>query len=142
MKRGPKPELPSTKVARGTLQPVRDAGRIEMVEPDALPNQPDWLTPAGEEVWQDNVGRVAQTKLANERDSTLFATYCNLVGACVMAWRAGEAPPAAYLTEVRRLSELFGLAGARSRIRNGAIDGKAGQNPFVRNRPKPAGSPT
>jgi hypothetical protein len=29
---------------------------VELVAPDALPQRPDWLTAAGEEVWMDNIG--------------------------------------------------------------------------------------
>ncbi len=132
MKRGPKPELPSTKAVRGTLQRCRDAGRIEVVEPDALPAKPDWLTTAGEEVWIDDIGRVSVGRLVTERDSTMFANYCNLQGAITMAWRSGEVPPAAHLMEARKMAEQFGIFGAKSRLK---VDGDGGKtsNPFAKN---------
>lgn len=133
MKRGRKPDLPSVKEARGTLQKCRDANRVEVIEPDALPAQPDWLTTAGEEIWQDDIGRVAQGKLVNERDSTMFGNYCNLQGAIVLAWRAGEVPPAAHLVEARKMAEQFGIFSAKSRMGNKG-DGAAGtSNPFAKN---------
>lgn len=132
MKRGPKAELPSQKKARGTLQPCRDAGKVEVVEPDTLPQKPDWLTTDGEEVWLDDVGRVMAGRLATERDSTMFANYCNLQGAISAAWRAGDVPPAAHLMEARKMAEQFGIFGAKSRLKVGG-DGDRSSNPFARN---------
>ena len=63
MQRGPKPQLPATKLDKGTYQPCRDANRVEIIAPDALPQKPDWLTAAGEEVWMDEIGRAARMKL-------------------------------------------------------------------------------
>lgn len=133
MKRGRKPDLPSVKEARGTFQKCRDADRVEVIEPDALPSQPDWLTVAGEEIWQDDIGRVAQGKLVTERDSTMFGNYCNLQGAIVLAWRAGEVPPAAHLVEARKMAEQFGIFSAKSRMGNKGDGAVGGSNPFTRN---------
>jgi hypothetical protein len=52
----------------------------------------------------------------NERDSALFGVLCNLQGNLAACWASGDVPPAAHLGEFRRLCELFGLAGARSRL--------------------------
>lgn len=133
MRPGPKAALPAEKKARGTYRNDRDGGSMTIVEPTALPSQPDWLTPAGEEVWQDDVGRVANGSLVTERDSNAFANYCNLQGAIVMAWRANEVPPAAHLKEARLLAEMFGLAGAKSRVTKGVPDAGKNSNPFARN---------
>ncbi len=132
MKRGPKAELPSTKMARGTFQPCRDGGVVEIVAPDALPVQPEWLTDAGRQVWLDDIGRVAGGKLVTEADSTMFANYCNLQGAISLAWRANEVPPAAMLMEARKMQEMFGLAGAKSRVAKAGGAGGAPSNPFAR----------
>lgn len=133
MKAGRKPDLPSVKEARGTLQRCRDANRVEVIEPDALPAQPDWLTAAGEEIWQDEIGRVASGRLVSERDSTMFANYCNLQGAIVMAWRAAEVPPAAHLMEARKMAEQFGIFSAKSRMQvKGSGEGTS-SNPFMKN---------
>jgi hypothetical protein len=122
--------LPSEKRQRGTSRPYRDAGVIELVEPDSLPQRPDSLTEAGEAIWLDNVGRVAATRLVTERDSTMFGAWCNLIGAIDQCWRSGAVPPSAHLTEARRLAEAFGLLGSRSRL-----TARAAQiaNPFVTN---------
>ena len=134
MQRGPKRLTPAEKEARGTSRPHRDAGVVEVIEPNALPQQPTWLTAEGEEVWQDDLGRVVSSKIVTERDSTAFGNYCNLQGMVVRCWRKGEAPPITALVEVRRLQEVFGIAGARSRLQlkgSGAPGGST--NPFLRN---------
>lgn len=113
MKRGPKPQLPSEKRAKGTYQPSRDGHRIEVIEPNAMPQQPNWLTAEAEEVWMDDVGRV---KLATESDSTLFANYCSLQGSLIKAIRSNEVPPITAFTEVRKMQEVLGIGGARSRV--------------------------
>lgn len=132
MQGSPKRNLPAEKIARGTYRDDRDDGIAEVVVPDALPTSPDWLTTEGEEIWQDDIGRIAAVRLVSEEDSTVFATYCNLMGAIIKCWRAGEVPPAAHLTEARKMAEQFGLFGRKSRlIAGGPDDGK--NNPFARN---------
>ena len=140
MKGGRKPELPSVKDARGTYQPCRDAGKVELVEPDALPLRPEWLTETGEQVWLDDIGRVSPDKLATERDSTMFAQYCNLQGAIIDAWKAGAVPPAAHLMEARKMAEQFGIFGRKSRMTVARAAGcNASSNPFARNGRRPGG---
>lgn len=136
MKRGPKAETPAVKRGRGTFKPYRDAGRVEVIAPNALPVQPTWLTEAGHQEWLDQVGRVASTRLATEADSLLFATFCNLAGSLALCWQSGAVPPAAHLVEVRRLGELFGLAGPRSRV-GAPPPGKPEENPFMKERKPP-----
>ncbi len=134
MNRGRKPLSPSEKQARGTFQPVRDERKVEVVEPNALPSQPTWLTAEGEEIWQDDLGRVIASRIVTERDSTAFGNYCNLQGMIVQCWKKGEAPPITALVEARRLQEVFGIAGARSRLQvKGAGAPEGAGNPFLRN---------
>lgn len=66
-------------------------------------------------------------------DTTIFATYCNLQGAIIEAWRAGEVPPAAHLMEARKMAEQFGIFGAKSRLTVAAIGDGPSKNPFKRN---------
>ena len=132
MKRGGKALLPSEKQARGTWRPYRDGDRAEAVEPDSLPVQPDWLTEDGVQVWLDDIGRVSPDRLVTERDTTMFGTYCNLMGAIAAAWRTGGVPPAAHLKEARHMAEQFGIFGARSRLKIGHSRGSA-SNPFSMN---------
>jgi hypothetical protein len=132
MKRGPKPDLPSQKLARGTFRQDIDAGKVEVIDANSMPSQPDWLTAEGEEVWMEDLGRVSNGRLVAERDSTQFANYCNLQGAINKAWRSGQCPPVAALTEVRRMAEQFGIFGAKSRLQQAGENGKT-KNPFSRN---------
>lgn len=135
-----KPLPASMKLDRGTLRPSREKGVVEIATPLDPPMMPPWLTEDGKAAWLDNVGRVMQTGLAREIDSDLFATWCNLMGAMSRAWTSGDVPPAWAVGEARRLGELFGLAGVRSRIMRGGTDaGVNGPNPFGSNGRKPAG---
>lgn len=90
MKPGPKPKPPSVKKAQGSFQPSRSGDLIEISAPSGVPQRPDWLTPAGEDVWMDDIARVTHGSLVTERDSTSFGTYCNLQGAIIETWRAGD----------------------------------------------------
>lgn len=138
MKRGAKPVPRDMKLARGTLQPCRDAGTgYEMVLQSDPPLQPNYLSPEAREVWIEEIGRVMLAGIG-ERDSSLFARYCSTEALARKAFIAGEPPPAAYIIELRRMGELLGIAGPRARTGvkpDGAISG----NPFVRNgsRPRP-----
>ena len=133
MKRGPKPQLPEIKRQRGTYRPCRDNGpKIELAAPGDLPQKPNWLTAAGEQVWIDDIGRVASVGLVTELDTTCFGTYCNLQGAAILVWRAGGVPPITALAEIRKLAEIFGIAGARSRIGTSGAGSEAAANPFSR----------
>lgn len=140
MKRGPKPELANTKAQRGTLRKDRDGGVV--VQPVSLiaagdpPVMPDYLQPAAREIWIEELPRVMLAGVT-ERDSTLFAAYCSVEALNRAAFIAGEAPPAAYLTEQRRRAELLGIAGPR--VRQGVKPGGAeSSNPFARNGRRPA----
>ncbi|QCO07523.1 hypothetical protein [Azospirillum argentinense] len=104
MKRGPKTAVGNA-----------DDDALQQEEAIHLPVQPDWLTPEGREVWAADIERIELGRLATARDSTSFANYCNLQGQIVRAWRLGETPPAAYLSESRKLQEIFGICGAQSR---------------------------
>jgi hypothetical protein len=143
MKRGARALPPAIKQERGTYRPHRDDGRTEidvlapdhghLASPHGLPQQPDWLTEAGKEVWLDNVGRVASNRMVTEADSDMFASWCCLQGAIVQAWRSGTPPPAAHLMESRRMAEQFGIFGRKSRVMQGvsAGDGTT-SNPFAK----------
>ncbi len=133
MKRGRKPEPPSTKLARGTLQPVRDGAKAEIIVPGDPPVQPDYLTAEAIDVWQEELGRVMAAGLA-EIDSSLFARYCSLEALVRQAFNSGgEPPPAAYLTVLRQYAELLGIAGRKSRVGKVTNDPTQSRNPFSRN---------
>ena len=134
MRRGPKAETPSAKQARGTLQPVRDGLKTEVIVPGNPPMMPEYLTPEAIDVWQELLGRVMAAGIS-EVDSALFARYCSLEALVRKAFNAGgEPPPAAYLTVLRQHEELLRIAGPKSRVGNGgAADGGKPGNPFARN---------
>lgn len=129
MQRGPKPKSDDEKAAAGTLQPCRETGQT-LVLADDPPSKPEWLTPEGNEVWLDDLGRVLQNRMVDEVDSSMFATYCNLQGAIIKCWRAGEVPPASHLVECRKMAEQFGIFGVRSRMKQAPSPDKPG-NPFA-----------
>jgi hypothetical protein len=108
---------------------------VELLEPATLPIEPDGLTKGGRVVWLDLVPHCAG-RLATSRDSMLLGQLANLVAACNEAWISGSAPPAAFLSEVRRMAELFGLAGPRSRLVAAATGSPP--NPFKNNGRRPS----
>lgn len=137
MKRGRKPDTPAQHAARGTVQPSRHSGHVEIlaagsvIEPGSLPARPDNLSEDALAVWLDNIGRVSSTRMATELDTDMFANYCRLQGAINSCWRSGEVPPAAHLMEARKMQEMFGIAGAKSRV--GKLPEAPKANPFLRN---------
>lgn len=134
MKRGPKAETPSAKLARGTFQPVRDGVKTEIIVPGDPPQMPDYLTPEAIEVWGEQIGRVMSAGIT-EIDSAMFARYCSLEALVRQAFKAGaEPPPAAYLTVLRQHEELLRIAGPKSRVGGGgSADAIKSANPFKRN---------
>lgn len=133
MERGRKPEPKAVKAARGTLQPVRDGLKTEIIVPGSPPAMPDYLTPEAIDVWQENIGRVMAAG-TSELDSDLFARYCSAEALVRMAFKAGGEPPsAAYLTLLRQYAELLGIAGRKSRVGKVTDDPTKNRNPFARN---------
>jgi hypothetical protein len=132
MQRGPKAEPPSVKAARGTLQPWRDGDRTEIVVPGDPPTMPETMAADVQAMWQEQLPRVMQAG-AVELDSELFSNYCHVAVALRKCWAGGEVPPASHLTEFRRLSELLGIAGPKSRVGR-APPPKPDGNPFTKRR--------
>ncbi|GEM_PF-670169 len=135
MKRGPKAETPSAKLARGTFQPSRDGGKTELLVPGDPPLMPDYLTAEAQDVWMEVLGRVMSAGVT-EIDSALLARYCSLEALVRQAFNAGgDPPPAAYLTVLRQHEELLRIAGPKSRVGGGggAPDVSKPGNPFKRN---------
>lgn len=133
MQRGPKPQTAVTKAKRGTLRRDRDGeGPVSLVATGDPPTMPDYLQPEAEEVWLEEISRVMTSGGITELDSSLFATYCSTEALVRKAFKQQQAPPASYLTELRRMRELLGIAGPR--VRTGSNNGKAqDSNPFAKN---------
>jgi hypothetical protein len=133
MKRGPKPETPSTKIDRGTFQPIRDGVKTEIIVPGNPPVMPDYLTAEAIDVWHEVLGRVMSAGVT-EVDSALLARYCSLEALVRKSFNAESAPPSAYLTVLRQHEELLRIAGPKSRVGGGgAVNGGSTGNPFARN---------
>ncbi|KUO53185.1 MAG: hypothetical protein APF82_00935 [Sphingomonadales bacterium BRH_c42] len=132
MKPGPKPQTAVTKAKRGTLRPDRDGGgAVQLITAGDPPSMPDYMSPAAQDIWMEEISRVMVSGVS-EVDSSLFATYCSTEALVRAAFIAGEPPPAAYLTELRRMRELLGIAGPR--VRQGAKNGVTQtENPFAKN---------
>jgi hypothetical protein len=142
MKRGPKPRTSQELVASGTFQTSRHTGRSQVVEASALPQMSDGLTEEGQQVWLDNIGRVAAVHGANEFDSDLFGNYCNAQGQIRKAFREGGCPRVQLLSEVRKMQELLRIAGPSSRVQkagpntingSGVVVDPVDRNPFMVN---------
>lgn len=134
MKRGPKPQPPAVKAARGTLQPIRDGLVSEIIVPGDPPRMPDYLTAGAIDVWQENIGRVMAAG-TSELDSDLFARYCSTEALVRLAFSTpgADPPPAAYLTLLRQYAELLGIAGRKSRVGKVTDGATKTGNPFGRN---------
>jgi len=132
MKRGPKPQTAVEKARRGTLRPDRGGdGPVQLITAGDPPIVPSYLSPAAQDIWMEEISRVMLSGVS-EVDSSLFATYCSTEALVRAAFIAGEPPPAAYLTELRRMRELLGIAGPR--VRQGAKNGVTQtENPFAKN---------
>jgi hypothetical protein len=129
VRRGKKPNTPAELKARGTFRPVRHQGLVQFEAPVDLPQQPDWLTEAGKQAWDELIEYVAAAKSATAADSALLGTLANLVGASALCWQSGSVPPASHLTEQRRLCELFRIGGAVSRV--GLPQTPSEENPYL-----------
>lgn len=138
MRRGPKSETPSLKANSGTFRPNRDRFKVEIVTPSTPPMKPDWLSAAGELIWHENVDRAA-TIGVTAHDSVVFTIFCNLTGEIAQTVWAGKVISIAAQTEARRLAELLGLAGPKSRIIMDNLAPEIGRNPFARRRQLPKG---
>jgi len=130
MERGRKPEPAGTKLARGTFQPCRDAGKVEIVTVGDPPQMPDYLTPEAEIVWQETIGRVMAVG-ATEADSSILGRYCAMEALARETLSKGEPIPGTIMTALRQYEELLRIAGPKSRV-GVKQDGKSA-NPFSRN---------
>lgn len=131
MKGGNKGEPPDTKLVRGTWRHDRDGSKVQIMTPDDPPMMPD-MTPEAEIVWQQQLPRVMATGVV-EFDSEFFAAYCHVVAAMRKVHAEGVAAPGSIYTEFRRMSELLGIAGPKSRVGR-APPPKPDGNPFSKRR--------
>jgi hypothetical protein len=103
----------STTFGQGGLRHVSPSSRplqSRDLTSSALPVKPNWLSAAGELIWDDNIARAATIGIT-AHDTVVFAIFCNLTGEIAQAMRSGKMVSIAAQTEVRRVAELLGLAG-------------------------------
>lgn len=116
MKTGRRAPNPNAKKLNGTFRADRHANIVELVTPPAdEPIQPSYLTVEGKAVWREELRRVIACG-ATSADSSMFARYCEAEAVFRVSVGNGELPKAALLTELRRMAELLGIAGQRSRL--------------------------
>lgn len=116
MKTGRRIANPSAKALAGTYRSDRHADITEFATPaKSAPTPPRYLTKEARAVWREEVDRVVACGIT-DADSSLFARYCTMEAAYRAQIAAGELPKAALLTELRRMAELLGIAGLRSRL--------------------------
>jgi hypothetical protein len=111
-------------------------GDVQLITAKDPPIVPEFLSEPAREVWMEELSRVMLAGIS-ERDSSLYATYCELEVLVRKAFAMGEAPPGVYLAEQRKTRELLGIAGPRVRQGMAPIDGKT-ENPFKRNGSRPS----
>lgn len=132
MDRGRKLEPVDTKLARGTFQPCRDGGKVQIIAPGDPPMIPDYLAtdPEAVEIWQETIGRVMATGVC-EPDSSFFARYCAAEAQARRVFKNDGMLTAPMLTALRQMEELMGIAGPKSRV--GRLKDGQPANPFSRN---------
>lgn len=88
------------------------------------------MTKEARAVWREEVDRVTACGIT-DADSSLFARYCTMEAFYRDQISAGELPKAAILTELRRMAELLGIAGLRSRLARVGTADKPTATPFT-----------
>lgn len=123
MKTGRRITNPSPKMLAGTYRKDRHADIMGLAAPARNePVMPAYLTVGAKLVWNKEMRRVAACGVT-EADSSLFARYWECEAAFRIEVLAGGLPKSALLTELRRMAELLGIAGLRSRLaRTGGTD--------------------
>lgn len=87
----------------GTVQPVLDGGKTEIIVPGNSPLMPDYLTAAAQDVWQEEADRVMSAGITDTEARLSCGTA---------HWKLHDPdcdlPRAAYLTAQRQKAELLG----------------------------------
>lgn len=82
--RGPRPTPTAILAARGSKR--ARARKDEPIPPGALPEPPDWLSPAAAAEWQRLVPELLSIRLMTAADWSTFAGYCQAFA----HWQAAE----------------------------------------------------
>jgi phage terminase small subunit len=130
MDRGRKLSNPAHKALANTHNVTRDRNInvLATVTADA-PVAPDWLPDRAAAVWDVDLPRVTACG-ATSTDSQMFALYCVTMADFIAGVNAGEAPNAAFRSELRKQMEMLCIAGAKSRLAKIANGSPQTANPF------------
>ena len=120
-----RPSSPDFKVLKGTFRADRAAGGPPQY--DALKREdvspPDWLKGDGLSAWHDLAEILTAQRVLAASDLYALVQTAALTGRIQEMYRAGEAPKAAELTQLRLLYAEFGLTPAsRTRVTAFTID--------------------
>nr|WP_317893657.1 hypothetical protein [uncultured Sphingomonas sp.] len=129
MKRGPKQKSIATKKLAGTYRDCVDGDTVALAVVANGPVTPGYLTAEARLVWDEELARVVACG-ATEADSSIFARYCEMEASFRVSIIAGELPTSALITELRRVAELLGIAGQRSRLAKASAGQSASASPF------------
>jgi hypothetical protein len=122
MKPGRRIANPASKQLAGTYRKDRHDNIVELATPPRnVPVRPSYMTVEGRLIWDEELPRVIACGVT-EADSSLLARYCECEAAFRVAIMAGTPPQAATMTELRRMAELLGIAGLRSRLGKATTD--------------------
>jgi len=116
MQRGRKLTNPLTKKLSGTFKPSVDGETAPIaLLPNDTPSPPEWMSDGARDVWAADFERVVALG-AREVDSNFFALYCETLSAFIATVKSGEVANAAFRSELRKQSEMLGIAGAKARL--------------------------
>ena len=123
MKTGRRIANPAAKQLAGTYRNDRHGSIVHLLSPSPdAPVRPAYLSPEAAVVWDEELRRVVASG-ATEADSSLFARYCECEASFRRCITLGDLPKAALLTELRRMCELLGIGGFRSRLSKVSLKG-------------------
>ena len=123
MKRGPKRAPIADKIEKGTYRADRDE-LVPIPQNQSPPTMPDGLSADAQEIWLDELPRVIKSGVC-DLDSSLFADYCSLYALVRHDFRNGHVPKAAYLSELRMMRQLLGIASVSSRAQLAKVKEKS-----------------
>lgn len=101
------------KVLRGTDRKDRTRDEADFPVVSGSVDPPDWLIDAeAVKEWHHKVDLLTRASVLTEAGLSLLGQYCNMHAAAVKQWRAGLAPTAADLTQLRLMATEFGFTPA------------------------------
>lgn len=117
MKTGRRIANPTAKQLAGTYRKDRHANivPVTITATDNVPEAPTWLTDGAKDVWATDLAHAVACG-ATAIDSGMFALYAETMATFIADVKKGVATNAAFRSELRKMLELLGMAGAKSRL--------------------------